>query len=892
MYAMRTGAGSSEVKLAFAAGSQDLIDPFVEEVRRMGNAGLPVYCVAEFAPTVECHWIPWQPFESQKSNRERIAWHLRNARVVYNCILTQPRQPYWAMRWLGWRLFPGRTYLFNENFGHFPLHPRGAAGIARHVLWRLKNLVRQEVRPGGTLYTFLWRLKHPLAWERPLYVWLARRRRALKKQPLRSLPEPDLEPGITVVIPSRDGRALLEQLLPQIEPGLVRKVIVVDNGSGDGTAELASEFVEVLSSPEPLSFAAAVNRGILASRTEYTCLLNNDMVLEEGFFAALHEAFARVPDLFGATAQIFPPEGKRREETGKAVYSPQGERDFPLRCEPPLEGEDLTPVLYGSGGCSLFDTRKLLRLGLLKESFRPAYVEDLDLGWRGWQQGWPTVYVAGARVVHHHRSTTGRFLAASAIELAIEQNYLRWILSSVGDAAVFARLWQAAVRRLNLLAAAPEPAPVAMYGLRFAALEKPYYAWDRPAEAVLPEERILALGSGQMACFPGRGAPGRPCVVVATCYMPYPLSHGGAVRMYNLMREAARDYTLVLVSFVEEWETPAEELRELCVEVITVKRAGSHYRYDSRTPKAVEDFASEAFAAALGWVRQRWQPEIVQLEFTQMAQYARHCAPARTVLVEHDITVDLYEQLLERDGDYDQQRELGRWREFEPAAWREVDAVVVMSEKDGRAVQGARRVEVVPNGVDTEWYRPSVSEPEAGRLLFIGSFAHLPNLLALEWFLREAWPHLKGSTLHVIAGRAPDYYREFYRERVQVELEQPGIEMEAFVADVRPAYARAEVVIAPLQASAGTNIKVLEAMACGKAVVATAGGVNGLDLRAGEDYLRAESGEEFAAAVRELQSKAERRRDVERNARRRAEAAYSWQAAAVRQRALYESLRA
>jgi glycosyltransferase involved in cell wall biosynthesis len=116
--------------------------------------------------------------------------------------------------------------------------------------------------------------------------------------------------------------------------------------------------------------------------------------------------------------------------------------------------------------------------------------------------------------------------------------------------------------------------------------------------------------------------------------------------------------------------------------------------------------------------------------------------------------------------------------------------------------------------------------------------------------------------------------------------------MEAFVADVRPAYARAEVVIAPLQASAGTNIKVLEAMACGKAVVATAGGVNGLDLRAGEDYLRAESGEEFAAAVRELQSKAERRRDVERNARRRAEAAYSWQAAAVRQRALYESLRA
>ena len=56
--------------------------------------------------------------------------------------------------------------------------------------------------------------------------------------------------------------------------------------------------------------------------------------------------------------------------------------------------------MYGSGGCSLFDTRKLRQLGGLLETYEPAYVEDLDLGFRGWQRGWPTVFAAGARVEH------------------------------------------------------------------------------------------------------------------------------------------------------------------------------------------------------------------------------------------------------------------------------------------------------------------------------------------------------------------------------------------------------------------------------------------------------------------------------------------------------------
>jgi len=892
---MPPGAASSEIKLAFASCTRDLIDQFIEEVQRMAGLNLPVFLVSEFKPETPCRWIPWHPFEEFDINMARIHWHIRDHTIRFSCILVQPLQPYWDMRWAGIRIAPTRVFFFNENYGHFPMHPRGLPQMIRHALWRARNFIVYQTRIGGPLFTYWWRIKNPFSIERPVYAWLAGRRKALETTPLRSETAPALEPGVTVVIPSRQGRELLEALLPQIRTQAgtrVRRVIIVDNGSSDGTSDLADGFIDVIEERLPMSFADAVNAGIRAVRTTHVCLLNNDMVLEDGFFTALHRAFDLFPNLFCATAQIFFPEGKRREETGKAAWKPTGERDFPVRCLPPTGGENYTPVLYGSGGCSLYDTRKLLEIGCFKRAFRPAYVEDLDAGWRGWQQGWPTVFVADARVVHHHRSTTARFLAASSIELAIEHNYLRWIQTSVATPAVFDRLWRHAVHRANLLAAVPEPAPIAMYTLRFAAFEKPYFRWDGPAAPVMSEAEILALGGGDIACFPGLAAQDKPRILIATSYLPYPLSHGGAVRMYNLMREAAKDYSLVLMSFVDEFITPDPELLDLCVEVVEVLRQGTHYRRATALPKVVEEFDSEAFRAALRWSIARWQPQIAQLEFTQMAQYTNDCAPAKTILVEHDITVDLYEQLLATQDEFDLRLERDRWDVFERAAWKDVDCIAVMSRRDRDTVRGARRVEVIPNGVDLDRFQPSTVEPEPLRLLFIGSFAHLPNLLALDWFMREVWPRLNGTTLHVIAGRNPDYYVNFYKGRVDLNLKQPGIEVEAFVSDVRPAYARAQIVIAPLLASAGTNIKIMEAMACGKAIVATPGGVNGLDLAAGEDYLAAQSGEEFAAAIGAIHNDAALLQRLAAQARRSAEQRYGWVAIGAAQRALYESLRA
>lgn len=888
---------------AFASGSEDLIPEFLERFRRVAPE-LPLYVVSEFAPP-QGVWIPYALGRTYEQNRARITDALKDERVAYAAILLQPRQPFWPMRWLGFRTAPRRLLCFNENLDHFAMHPRSVFAMLRHATWRAGNLIRWETKPGGWLYTQIWRLFHPWSLRRPLVyrLGLAAGRRALRRKlaaapaPVEDL-GPELPPGVTVIVPSRDGRHLLERLFPSLFDnlcGLPHEILVVDNGSSDGTAawlRAGHPTVRVIESASPLSFATAVNRGIAEARFAHTALVNNDMVLDPGALEALLAAFTRVPDLFCATAQIFFPEGKRREETGKAVHrAAPPPTEFPVWCETPAAGEDLTPVTYGSGGCSLYDTRKLRACGGLGEVFQPAYVEDLDLGWRGWVRGWPTVFVAGARVTHDHQSTTKRFFTPSQIRQAVETNYLRFLARSVAAPDLFEELWRRALLRLNYHAAQEPPPQWAMPALR-AALN--VEQWVEPQPARRADERLaLALGGGDTAWFPGRPrTPGRPLVLIASPYVPFPLSHGGAVRMYNLMKRAAARYDQVLIAFCDRHAPVPQELLDICHQVVLVRREGTHLRPMTARPEAVEEHDTLPFRAALLEAIRRYAPSLVQLEFTQMALYAPFCQGLPTLLVEHDVTMDLYTQLYERQRDWETRGQLERWIAFERQAWREVSCVVAMSEKDRGMVEGARRVAVLANGVDLERYRPADHEPEPRRILFIGSFAHLPNLMALRFFLDEAWPSLSaaGATLHIIAGARPDHYRELYRDRVTVDLEQPGLEVESFVSDVRTAYERAAVVIAPLLASAGTNIKIMEAMAMGKAIVSTEAGVNGLELEPGGDYVLAATGREMAEAILDLFAKPERRRALERRARATVENRFDWDVIAREQARLYESL--
>jgi glycosyltransferase involved in cell wall biosynthesis len=852
------------VKVAFASGPDELNPRLIERMQAL-YPDLPLYIVSEFPPAEGANWIPYHPRRSLRENLAKCRAALTGNRIRLAGVLLVPQMPYRRMRLMALLLSPVGFLAFNEQLDSFMLRPRCLGIIARHLWWRAKNFVRWQSRRDWRLTASYW-----LALAAGLVA------HAAAGTPRRTRPEPShtAEEGISVVIPSRNGAELLARLLPGLFrelKGFPSEIIVVDNGSDEPWTHPQ---VLVERSAEPLSFARAVNLGIRRSRYRYVCLLNNDMVLEHEFFAPLRQAFEHVPGLFCATAQILFPPGVRREETGKANYGQNSPDDFPVRCDLPIRGEDLSYVLYGSGGCSLYDAAKLHALGGVDEAYAPAYVEDLDLGYRAWRRGWPTVFVAAARVEHRHRATTSRYFSETELAWVLETNYLRFLCRACGSPRVFRRLWRQAIGRLHRLG------------------NREVLAFARQAPRLIaraagnePEELILALGSGKVAVFPGSAPVRGGTILIASPYLPYPLSHGGAVRIYNLMRQAARTRDLVLVAFADPLHTPPAELLDLCAEIVLVERTGSHTLPSTPRPEVVEEFDSPAFHAALRQTVRKWRPAIAQLEFTQMAQYAADCHPAKTILVEHDITFDLWEQMARTTADWEVRRQLARWRDFEPRAWVEVDRVVTMSAQDAARVHGAPAM-VLPNGVDLERFRPSTQAPEPGRLLFIGSFAHYPNVMAVEFFLGEVWPLLGGAApvLHIIAGARHENFP------VAADLAQPRVELEGFVADVRPAYRRAALVIAPLVASAGTNIKILEAMAMGKAIVSTPAGIHGLELAAGSDVIVTANAGEMATAIQQLLGDPARRLEIERRARRTAEHDFGWDAIARRQERLFRDL--
>jgi glycosyltransferase involved in cell wall biosynthesis len=164
--------------------------------------------------------------------------------------------------------------------------------------------------------------------------------------------------------------------------------------------------------------------------------------------------------------------------------------------------------------------------------------------------------------------------------------------------------------------------------------------------------------------------------------------------------------------------------------------------------------------------------------------------------------------------------------------------------------------------------------------------------MALGFFLDQVWPRLRDVRLHIIAGARHEYFLDYHGSQVKVRLDQPGVEVEGFVADVRGAYERAAIVVAPLLVSAGTNLKILEAMACGRPVVSTPAGVNGLDLVPGKDFTLVHTAAEMADAIESLLASPGECRRLALAGRRRVEDKYGWDEIARRQTELYREVMA
>jgi glycosyltransferase involved in cell wall biosynthesis len=229
-----------------------------------------------------------------------------------------------------------------------------------------------------------------------------------------------------------------------------------------------------------------------------------------------------------------------------------------------------------------------------------------------------------------------------------------------------------------------------------------------------------------------------------------------------------------------------------------------------------------------------------------------------------------------------------RWHGFQTAAWRRFDRVQVFSSRDAQAI-GALAPDVVPRLRVNPFglVLPAAVEPgreEPGTILFVGNFAHPPNRDAARWLVRGIFPQVRlrlpGARLRLVGTAPPAQVMGLAGDGIEVVPDAPSVEAEL---------ERASVVLAPVRTGGGMRMKVLQALAAGRAVVTTPRGTEGFSGFGEEPPLTvAEGAEQLAGATAALLGDDARRRDLGRRARSFAERHHSPEAWAERLTAVYE----
>ena len=191
---------------------------------------------------------------------------------------------------------------------------------------------------------------------------------------------------------------------------------------------------------------------------------------------------------------------------------------------------------------------------------------------------------------------------------------------------------------------------------------------------------------------------------------------------------------------------------------------------------------------------------------------------------------------------------------------------------------------MLPNGVDTLEFRPSATPP-TGDIVFVGGHTWFPNSDGMEYFARAILP--------IIRKRLPDISVTWVGRastEIRFRFEKLGVTMTGYVEDIRPFVYKARCNVVPLRIGGGTRLKILDAWALGKAVVATPVGCEGLSTADDANILIRESPEAFASAVVDVLSDSGLRTRLERGGRATAEDEYDWRVLAAKMLALYHRL--
>lgn len=595
-------------------------------------------------------------------------------------------------------------------------------------------------------------------------------------------------------------------------------VVLVDNASTDATGELLDSLdgdVTIIANTENLGYTLASNQGAAATRHEIVVFLNNDTEPLPGWLDAMFDTFDRHPETGVVGSRLVYPNG-RLQEAGGLVFDDGTGWNFGRLSDPSLPVFERPCEVDYCSGASLGARRVFLDQvgGGYDPRYAPAYYEDVDLCFAARAHGWTVRYDPRSVVVHHEGITAGTD-TTSGYKAYQEANRL-----------VFVEKW-------GDVLAAQGPSP--------------QRSGQEPATA---DRRRRPCGVARRA-VPGTRRPGPPRILVIDPFMPMHDRSAGSLRTHRVL-EAMCDAGCA-VTFLGRngyrQERYARRLERMGVRTYRSDRLRLHELGEDDPTSPVLDLERLITDSDfdLAWL------DFLDIGITY-TPYLRDLSPRTQVWIDsvdvHHLRQRRQAEVADAVGDpaaahlhrlADQVRVREQW------AYGLADGLVAVTDEDAaeirRLVPGAS-VAIVPTIHDPV---PVVAPLQARRgLLFVGNFAHPPNVDAVTHLCTELMPAIRrrvpDATCTVVGpDAAPDL--------AAMMAATPGVTATGWVPETAPFLDAARVSIAPLRFGAGIKGKIGEALAAGLPVVSTTVGVEGMGLHPGTDVRVGDSTAAFAAAV-------------------------------------------
>jgi glycosyltransferase involved in cell wall biosynthesis len=389
---------------------------------------------------------------------------------------------------------------------------------------------------------------------------------------------------------------------------------------------------------------------------------------------------------------------------------------------------------------------------------------------------------------------------------------------------------------------------------------------------------------------------------------PYPLISGHSLRTYHILKGAATKHNVILATFVQlpEHELKKENLdhlRSFCKAVYPFEIPADMSRFTfakmlllnlfSFLPFVAQKYDAPLMRQKIREIIKTERIDLVHVDMLPLAVYLNEFGQLPRILVNHNVeSVRLYRWFRSEPNPV-KKAYLGiQWvklRKFEQSAMSEFDACVVVSEIDKRllANMGVRnKLFVVPNGTDTKFFRPNNGKVVENTVLWIGHMDVHTNKDAVLYFWRKIYPLLRKRYPNVrvtFVGTAPP------KDITDAANKDGQVRVTGFVDDIRPYIDQAAVMVVPIRIGSGTRLKILDAMAMGKAIVSTSVGCEGINVSNGKDILIADNPEEFADKTIALLKNSGMRINLEKNALGLAKS-YDWDLIRKGQEVVYEDV--